>query len=263
MTRLRDVVAILVIGVTANIIPSPARAQPVTPVPPVTDADRAAAFPEVEPHTMHDGGLHAFVLVDQLEWHGGDTHQGLGWDSTAWFGGDQNRLWLRTGGRADNGRLHEAEAHVLYGRAFARWWDVVAGVREDVRPGPAQSWLAIGVQGLAPYWFDIEATAYLGAGGQTAARVEAQYELLLTNRLILQPLVEANLFGTTNLERGLAGGSGTVDTEFRLRYEIRREFAPYIGVGWHRGFGDTLRLAATPGEALRGRRLLAGLRLWL
>ena len=262
MRRLRHFVAILVVGVMANLVPIAARAQPVTPVPPVTDADRAAAFPKVEPHAMQDGALHTFVLVDQLEWHGGDAHQGPSWDSMAWFGGDQNRLWLRTEGGADSGRLHEAEAHVLYGRAFARWWDVVAGVRQDVRPGAAQSWLAVGVQGLAPYWFDIAATAYIGAGGRTAARLEAEYELLLTNRLILQPLVEANLFGKTDLERGVGGGSGTIDTEFRLRYEIRRVVAPYIGVGWHRRFGDTLRLAETADDGLGGRRLLAGLRLW-
>ena len=160
-------------GVVACLSPHAARAQPATPIPPVTDADRAAAFPDVEAHAMQDSAVHAFVLVDQLEWHGGDTHEGPSWDSTGWIGGDQNRLWFRTEGDVDGGHLGETEAHVLYGRAFARWWDVVVGLRQDARPGPAQSWLAVGVQGLAPYWFEIEATAYIGTGGRTAARLVA------------------------------------------------------------------------------------------
>lgn len=261
MTRLRDVV--VVAGLLGSLCPLAAGAQPVTPVPPVTDADRAVAFPKVQPYAMQDRAFHTYVLLDELEWQRGDAGQGPSWDAGAWFGGDRNRLWLRTEGSAEGGRLQGGEAHVLYGRAIARWWDGVAGLRQDVRPGPDQSWMAVGVQGLAPYWFDIEATAYLGDGGQTAARLQAAYELLLTNRLILQPVVEANLFGKTDLERGVAGGSGTVDTEFRLRYEFRREFAPYIGVGWYRRFGDTLRVAdETSDEASRGRRWLAGLRVW-
>jgi copper resistance protein B len=139
---------------------------------------------------------------------------------------------------------------------------VVVGLRQDARPGPAQSWLALGVQGLAPYWFEIEATAYIGTGGRTAARLVAEYELLLTNRLVLQPVVEFNLFGKTDVERGFGAGLSTVDGELRLRYEIRREFAPYIGIRWRDTFGDTSRLAAAAGESAGSRRLVAGLRLW-
>jgi copper resistance protein B len=236
--------------------------QPVTPIPPVTDADRAAAFPDVESHAMQDNTLHYFVLLDQLEWQGSDATSGVSWDSTGWVGGDQNRLWFRTDGGADDGRLGEAAAHVLYGRAVARWWDVVVGVRQDVRPGPARSWLALGVQGLAPYWFEIEATVYLGAGGRTAARLEAQYELLLTNRLVFQPLVEVNLSGKTDIERGIGAGLSSFDAGLRLRYEIRRELAPYVGLTWRDTFGETSRFAEATGEAAGDRRLVAGLRLW-
>jgi len=239
-----------------------AAGQPVTPIPPVTDADRAAAFPDVEPRAMQDDTLHYFVLLDQLEWQGSDTTSGMRWDSTGWVGGDQNRLWFRTDGGADDGRLGEAAAHVLYGRAVARWWDVVVGVRQDVRPGPARSWLALGVQGLAPYWFEIEATVYLGAGGRTAARLEAQYELLLTNRLVFQPLVEVNLSGKTDIERGIGAGLSSFDAGLRLRYEIRRELAPYVGLTWRDTFGETSRFAEATGEAAGDRRLVAGLRLW-
>jgi len=131
-----------------------------------------------------------------------------------------------------------------------------------VRPGPARSWLALGVQGLAPYWFEIEATVYLGAGGRTAARLEAQYELLLTNRLVFQPLVEVNLSGKTDIERGIGAGLSSFDAGLRLRYEIRRELAPYVGLTWRDTFGETSRFAEATGEAAGDRRLVAGLRLW-
>lgn len=235
---------------------------PRTPIPPVTEADREAAFPDITTTPMSGDDLHSFVLVDQLE--GIDTAVGLGigWDARGWIGGDLNRAWFRTEGGAADGRLDEAEAHLLYGRAIARWWDVVVGVRQDIRPGPSRSWVAFGVQGLAPYWFEIEATAYLGTDGRTAARFEAEYELLLTNRLVLQPLVELNLFGRDDLERGIGAGLSAVDAGVRLRYEIRRELAPYVGVTWRDTFGTTSRLATLPGEADEGARLVAGLRLW-
>ncbi len=236
--------------------------RPTTPIPPITDADRAAAFPDVDGHTVLDNAVHSFVLFDQLEWQGSDSSNGVRWDAGGWVGGDLNRLWFRTEGQARSGRLDDAEAHLLYGRAVARWWDVVVGVRQDLRPGPAQSWLAVGVQGIAPYWFDVEATAYLGAGGQTAVRLEAEYELLLTRRLVLQPLVELNLYGQTNAARGIGAGISSFDAGLRVRYELRREFAPYLGVTWHNRFGETAGLAEAAGESPGGRRLVAGLRLW-
>ncbi len=125
-------------------------AQPRTPVPPVTDADRAAAFPDVGDLRMHDNAVNYFVLLDQLEWQSVETGDGLNWDAKGWIGRDRDRFWFRSEGEAGDGRLENAEAHLLYGRAFARWWEVVVGLRQDVRPGPMQSWAAFGVQGLAP-----------------------------------------------------------------------------------------------------------------
>ena len=236
--------------------------RPKTPVPPITDADRAAAFPEVDGHTLPDNVVHSFVLFDQLEWQGGQRSTVVSWEVGGWVGRDLNRLWFRTEGQAESGRLGDAEAHLLYGRAVARWWDVVVGVRQDFQPGPAQSWLAVGIQGMAPYWFDVEATAYLGAGGQTAVRLEAEYELLLTRRLVLQPLVELNLYGQTNAERGIGAGLSSFDAGLRVRYELRREFAPYLGVIWNNRVGETAGLADAAGESPDGRRVVAGLRLW-
>ena len=234
---------------------------PRTPIPPVTAADLTAAFPDVDPHSMGDDALHSFVLLDQLEGVDTPTGAGLSWDAMAWVGGDRNRVWFRTEGEAEDGRLGSGEAHLLYGRAVARWWDVVAGVRQEVRPGPSRSWLAVGLQGLAPYWFEIEATAYVGEGGRTAARLEAEYDLLITNRLMLQPLVEVNLHGRSDPVRGIEAGVSDVETGLRLRYEIRREFAPYVGVVWTRRFGD-LAGASLMSDTSGGSRVVAGVRLW-
>ena len=167
-----------------------AAAQPRTPIPVLTDADRAAAFPELHHRMSHGSGIHAFLLVDRLEAWDGDDGNGQGWELQGWLGGDINRVWLRSEGEREAGRTHAADVEVLYGRAVSAWWDVVAGVRQQTRPGDAQTWAAIGVQGLAPYMFETQATAYLGESGQVEAVVEVEYELLLTNRLVLQPLLE-------------------------------------------------------------------------
>ena len=236
--------------------------QPRTPIPPITEADRVAAFPDVEGDTVRDNAVHYFVFFDHLEWQAVETGDGLHWDTKGWVGRDRDRLWFRTEGEAEDGRLGNGEVHVFYGRAFARWWDVVVGLRQDIRPGPAQTWAAFGVQGLAPYGFEVEATAYVSDGGQTAARLEAEYELLLTNRLALQPLVEVNVYGKSNAERGIGAGLGSADAELRVRYEFRREFAPYVGLAWRQRFGQTADFAPASGATTAGPRFVAGLRLW-
>jgi copper resistance protein B len=231
-------------------------------IPPVTDEDRKAAFPDVQGHAVHDRSVNYFVLFDQLEWQAGDGANGINVDSRGWVGRDRDRLWFRAEGDGESGRVGEAQAHVLYGRQFARWWDVVAGIRQDLRPGSPQTWAAFGVQGLAPYWFDIEATGYVGASGRTHARFEVEYELLFTNRLVLQPLFEAEVFGKSDPDRGIGAGLSTTDLGFRLRYEFRREIAPYIGVTWRNKWGKTADFAEAAGEDTDGARFVTGLRLW-
>jgi copper resistance protein B len=230
-------------------------------IPALTDEDRQAAFPDLRGHTVHDNGVNYFVLFDQLEWQGAEGG-GLNVDSKGWIGRDRNRLWFRAEGEGEDGDVANAQAHLLYGHQFSRWWDVVAGIRQDFRPGPTQSWAAFGVQGLAPYWFEVEATAYVGESGRTQARFEVEYELLLTNRLILQPLVEVELFGKSDPERGIGAGLSTMETGARLRYEFKREFAPYIGITWNRKFGKTADFAEAAGEDISAARVVAGLRLW-
>jgi copper resistance protein B len=231
-------------------------------IPQLTDDDRKAAFPDVRGHAVHDRSIHYFALFDQLEWQSTDEGNGINLDAKGWAGGDRNRLWLRAEGSGEDGRVGDAQAHVLYGRPFARWWDVVGGIRQDFRPGPAQTWAAFGVQGLSPYRFEIEATAYIGAAGRTHARFEVEYELLVTNRLVLQPHVDADIFGKRDAARMVGAGLSTTDLGFRLRYEFRRELAPYVGVSWHRKYGGTADFAAASGDAASGARFVAGVRAW-
>jgi copper resistance protein B len=236
--------------------------KPKEPIPPITDADRAAAFPQgLEGHAVHDRNINTFVLFDQLEWQGGGTG-GFNLENTSWIGGDINRLWIRAEGESEDGDLESAFVHGLWGRSFSRWWDVVAGVRQDFRPGDPQTWAAVGIQGLAPYWFELEGTGYIGAGGRTHARFEAEYDLLLTNRLILQPLLELEMYGKDDPERGIGAGLSSLETGLRLRYEFRREFAPYIGLTWDRKLFGTADFARAEGEEPSNARLAFGLRTW-
>jgi copper resistance protein B len=231
-------------------------------IPPITDEDRKAAFPDVEGHAANDRAVNYYVQFDQLEWQVFDQASGVNVDTRGWLGRDRDRLWFRAEGDSNDGRVNEAQAHILYGHQFSRWWDLVAGVRQDFRPGGPQTWAAFGVQGLAPYWFDLEATGYVGDSGRTHARFEIEYELLFTNRLVLQPLFEAEIFGKSDPERRVGAGLSTTDAGFRLRYEFRRELAPYVGVTWNTKWGETADFAETAGQDTGGARFVTGLRLW-
>ncbi len=240
----------------------PANAAPREPIPTVTAADRAAAFGDVAPHSVHDNGIHGFFLVDRLEtW---DTEEGnaLAWETVRWIGTDLDRLWIRSEGESIDGSAESANIELFYGRAIARWWDGVVGIRHDFGEGPSQTFAGIGVIGMAPYKFEVEATAYIGDGGQTAASVEVEYDTLLTNRLILQWLVEAEAYGKDDPRRGIASGLSKVEAGLRLRYEVTRRFAPYIGVVHERAFGGTADLLRDSGGHVKDTRVVAGVRIW-
>ena len=234
---------------------------PIMPIPELTAADRAAAVPPPSDHPVHDNTIQSYVLFDRLETWNADQGTGLEWEGQAWIGTDLDRLWLRSEGERVAGQTESANLEVLYGRSVAAWWDVVAGVRHDFKPGGAQDFAAIGVMGLAPYKFEVAATAYLGQGGQTAGRIEVEYETLLTNRLILQPLVEVNLYGRDDPRRGIGSGLSTVEASLRLRYEFTRRFAPYIGIIRERAFGGTADLRRAHND-VDDIRFVTGLRLW-
>ncbi|MEO7191817.1 MAG: copper resistance protein B [Vicinamibacterales bacterium] len=241
---------------------SPAQVDSITPIPPLTDADRRAAFPDVGQHNVGDRALHSYVLLDRLEWQAGAGPNSVTWDNMGWIGGDLHRIWFRTEGERTAGRLDSGQVRGLYGRAVARWWDVVAGIRYDVRPGPGQAWVAVGLQGLAPGWFDVEATAFIGARGRTQARLEAETDVLLTNRLMLQPRIDVEIAGKSDPEHGVGAGLSSLEAGLRLRYELRREVAPYVGVTWVRPFFGTAAIARSRENTGSGAKLAVGLRLW-
>ena len=151
---------------------------------------------------------------------------------------------------------------LLYARSVSPWWDLLAGLRHDFAPGDSQTWAAFGVQGLAPYMLEVAATGYVGESGRTALQAEVEYDLLLTNRLVLQPTLEATAHGRTDAARGVGRGLSAVEAGLRLRYEFSRRFAPYAGVVHERAFGDTADLRDAAGHARRDTRIVVGLRIW-
>ncbi|MCQ4323549.1 copper resistance protein CopB [Stutzerimonas stutzeri] len=236
--------------------------EPRSPIPTLTEADRAAAFPALPPHRMHQGGSHFLFLADQLEWQDADDGSALAWDISGWLGGDVDRLAFRSEGERTDGHTEEAELQLLWSHAIGPWWETVAGVRQDFKPGSAQTWAAFGVQGMPVYGLETEATAFLGEGGQSALRLEADYDILLTRRWVLQPTAELNLHGRNDEARGVGAGLSEASVGLRLRYEITRQFAPYVGLSWNRAYGNTADILRANDEDISETRLLAGIRFW-
>ena len=203
------------------------------------------------------------VLVDQFEAKVRDGRDGYAWDAQAWYGGDIDKLWLKTEGEGNFGSSPEgAEVQALWSHAIDPWFDLQAGVRYDVQPDPERAHLVLGVQGLAPYWFEVDAAAFLSNKGDLTARVEAEYDLRLTRQLILQPRIEVDLAAQDVPELGIGSGLSSAEVGARLRYELRPEFAPYVGVEYERAFGDTADFSRAAGEDVGGWSFLVGLRTW-
>lgn len=216
----------------------------------------------VKPPRLADQESFGSVLVDRLERaHASDANWNA-YDIQAWFGHDFNRLVVKAEGDAAQGRLQDARTELLWGHAVAPFWDAQLGLRHDNGGGPDRNWLALGMEGLAPYWFDVEATAYLGSAGRTALRLSASYDLLLTQRWVLQPRVEASLYGKDDPERLIGSGLSDINAAIRLRYEITRQFAPYVGIEWSGRFGRSADLSRAAGDQTRTTDLVAGLHFW-
>ena len=211
---------------------------------------------------LGDEHRYGALLVNRLERGYGKDANATAYDAQAWFGTSYDRLVVKAEGERSRGELEHARTELLWGRALSPYWDGQFGIRYDSGEGHNREWLAIGIQGLAPYWFELDATAYLGANGRTALRFEAEYELLVTQRLILQPRVEVNAYGKSDRDRGIGSGLSDVAAGLRLRYEITRQFAPYIGVEWVRKYGETQDLVRDAGGRSNDTRLVAGLRFW-
>ena len=212
---------------------------------------------------MMDNAVFVHGVLDQFEGRIGGGANAFRWSGEAWVGGDRDKLWLKSEGFAlGRGRVGDGRHEFLYDRAISTYVDLQAGVRTDWDSGTGRTWAALGVEGLAPLFFKYEATAYLSDRGHAAAHLAASYDLLITQRLILQPLVELNFYSKADPGRGVGAGLSDIDAGLRLRYEITRKFAPYIGIAYAGKIGETARMARQAGEASGSLQFVFGIRSW-
>ena len=218
-------------------------------------------------HPIHVGQ----VILDQLEVRDTDEGRVLAWEVDGWYGGDINKLYFSSDGERlmapedddEDPATESAETRLAWSRALSPNWDWQLGVRRDWQPDdPNRDWASIGLQGLAPYWFEVNTHLFVGEDGLSNLRLEAEYELMFTQKLVLVPSLEANLYGKEDDELGVGKGLTDIEAGLRLRYEIRREIAPYIGVNWEKQYGDTADFTRNAGGKTEEGSVVAGIRLW-
>ena len=221
------------------------------------------------PVLAHEGDdpLLAKVMIDQLEWRDSKDTNDQSIDTyvlegQAWIGKDLNKLWLKTDVEYVDGETEESEIQALYSRAIAPYWDLQIGLRQDLKPEPTREWGVIGIEGLAPYFFEIDAALFVGESGATAARISAEYEWLFTQKLVLSPEISLNFYGQNDSEYQTGSGLSDVNLGLRLRYEIRREFAPHLGVHWTKSYDNTADFVREHGEDMSDAQAVAGVRVW-
>lgn len=216
-------------------------------------------------HLMQFHGDQKFfqALVNIFEAQVRNGRDGYEWDGEAWYGGDINRLWLKSEGEGAFGRsVEKAEVQALYSRAIDPYFNIQGGIRYDFKPNPSRVYATVGVEGLAPSFFDVEGALFLSNKGELMARLEGYYDQRITQRLIIQPRAELNFAAQSSREIGVGKGLSDAEIGLRLRYDIRREFAPYVGVQYRRAFGDTRRYLKAEGEDPAGWSLTTGIRMW-
>ncbi len=200
----------------------------------------------------------SLVRLDQLEWRMGKAKDGLAWQGRAWTGGDLDRFLLRSEGAMEGGAVEEGEVRALWSHAIGPYANLETGIRQDFGHGPARTHATLGVDAMLPYWIEAEGAVFLSHKGDVTARVELTHDMRLTNRLILQPRLEADLSAQDVPELGLGSGITEASAGLRLRYAIQSRFAPYVGVHRERKFGDTARYARAAGEGTETTSFVAG-----
>jgi len=225
-----------------------------------TEPTRVPEFGTMQP--VMDRGIFAHVIFNEFEGRVAGADAEFRWEGQGWVGTDYDKLWIKSEGTLVKGALDDGQQQFLYGRAITTYFDLQGGLRSDLDSRPTRNWAAFGIQGLAPYFFDLEATGYVSSQGHLAAKLEASYDLLLTQRLILRPQIEVNLYSKADPVRIVGAGFSDIDTGLRLRYEIDRKFAPYLGVVYEGKFGQTTSLAKRAGESTGDVRIALGVRIW-
>ncbi len=209
-----------------------------------------------------DDPLLFMAKLDRFEKAYGEEDSAFVFEGETWMGHDLHKIWLKMDADRENGETGEAELQLLYSQAVTSFWDFQIGVRADIEPSPKRHWAVIGWQGLAPYFLETEASLFVAESGLLALRLAAEYELLITQKLILSPELELNFYSQD--DQALQIGSGLSDAELglRLRYEIRREFAPYIGINWKGRSGRTAELFEASGQPVEDTQVVLGVRAW-
>ncbi len=224
--------------------------------------DRSYDSYGIHPHMM-DNDPTWQVLFDKFGMsRNRDGQNALDWDGRFWFGTATDRLVVKSEGERENGGGSDGKVEAFWSHAVSPFWDLQLGARRDIGTGPKRNWAAIGIEGVLPYNIELETTGYVGSSGRTALALKAEYDLLLTQRLIFTPELEASLYGKSDPERGIGSGLSTGSLSLRLRYEFTREFAPYIGVSFERKFGQTASYAADAGASRSQTAVMAGVRFW-
>lgn len=217
-------------------------------------------------------GIHAHMMDSTATWQvlfdkfgvsrNRDGEYAREWDGRFWFGSATDRLLIKSEGEAENGGGSSGKVEAFWSHAVSPFWDLQLGARRDIGTGPKRNWAAIGIEGLLPYNIELDATGYVGSSGRTALALKAEYDLLLTQRLIFTPELEASFYGKDDPDRGIGSGLAEGALSLRLRYEITREFAPYIGVSFERKFGQTASYASEAGASRSQTAVIAGVRFW-
>lgn len=231
---------------------------------PPGNVNPASGAPAEWGDVLKDEKLYNFSLIDRLEYGDPDGTNNYLWDAQGWVGGDFNRFWWKTEGEGplNGGGPEDTEFQALYNRAINSFWGVQAGLRYDLNPNPDRGFAVIGFQGLAPQWFEVDNAMFISEDGDVSWRGEYEYELLITQRLVVAPRFEINLSAQDVPEYGLGEGINNTEAGLRLRYAIRREFAPYIGVRWEQLYGETKDIAQRAGEGTSSTAFVVGLRAW-
>jgi copper resistance protein B len=211
-----------------------------------------------------DNQIAGHLLFDQLEGRTNGPDNEFRWDGQGWIGTDMNKLWFKSEGFVEHGKATDGDTEALYDQPipFLRYFDAQAGVRYDLDSNPGRTWGALGVEGLAPYFFQFQPTFYFSNRGRFAGRLIGSHDLLITQRLILQPEIEMNFYSKRDPSRAIGSGLSDIDTGLRLRYEIGRKFAPYIGVAYNGKFGETADFTRAEGGTVNDVRFNFGIRLW-
>jgi len=211
---------------------------------------------------MEDDPLITKILIDQIETRVTDGDDPLVIEAQGWVGVDLNKFWFKVDAEQVKSDTEELELQALYSRAIAPFWDFQVGWRTDINPKPTRDWLVVGFEGLAPYFYEIDSAVFIGVSGQVGLRLQAEYEILFTQKLILTPEIEVNFHSKDDAEIGIGSGLSDSQIGLRLRYEIRREFAPYLGVNWNNKFGNTADFAKNVGGKVKDSQIVLGIRAW-